>query len=77
MKRLLPLFGLLFLACNSTSEIKVVHPDGVAVRILPTHTHSRYCGHYRFQDTWYFKSQHRHGTDCGHVLIGGVWTLEE
>jgi hypothetical protein len=75
MKRLLPVLGLLATACTSTPEVKVVHPEGLPVRILPQHSHSRFCGHYVFHDTWYFMPQHRHGVACGHEQIDGLWRL--
>jgi hypothetical protein len=36
-------------------------PEGAAVVIKESHFHTI--------------SQHRHGVDCGHELIDGVWTL--
>ncbi len=52
-------------------------PEGAAVLIKDSHYHTRYCGHYRFADQWYFIVQHRHGVDCGHVLEHGDWILPE
>jgi len=50
-------------------------PTGAAVRIKEGHYHTRYCGHYRFGNQWYFIEQHRHGVDCGHELVNGEWIL--
>ena len=58
-------------ACKSQPPL----PTGAAVRILEGHYHSRYCGHYRFGDQWYYLAQHRHGVDCGHEFVDGVWIL--
>jgi hypothetical protein len=52
-------------------------PEGAAVIIKDSHIHTRYCGHYRFGDQWYFISQHRHGVDCGHELVDGEWILPQ
>lgn len=75
MKRLLSLLCLFAVACKSSPEIKVTHPEGHAVRILPEHQHSRFCGHYVFHGQWYFLPTHRHGVDCGHEQVDGLWTL--
>jgi len=48
---------------------------GVEVRVPAGHYHDHYCGHYHYQDRWYHHSHHRHGPGCGHVFIGGRWTL--
>lgn len=50
-------------------------PEGAAVIIKQNHYHTRYCGHYRFGEQWYFIQQHRHGVDCGHELVEGEWIL--
>lgn len=60
-------------ACSSQPPI----PDGAAVLIKQNHFHTRYCGHYHYGEQWYFVPQHRHGVDCGHELIDGLWTLSE
>jgi hypothetical protein len=72
MKRCLLLVVSAFaFACSS----QPVRPEGAAVIIKQGHFHTRYCGHYRFHDQWYFMLQHRHGVDCGHELVDGDWTL--
>ena len=73
MKRSLLAALVLCLAFACGSEI--VRPEGAAVIIKKTHFHTRYCGHYRFGDQWYFLAQHRHGLDCDHELVDGEWTL--
>jgi len=50
-------------------------PQGAAVIIKQSHYHTRYCGHYRFGNQWYFIQQHRHGVDCDHELVNGDWIL--
>ena len=74
MKRLL-LAALAFAlaACSSHPPV----PEGAAVLIKQGHFHTRYCGHYRFGQQWFFMLQHRHGLDCGHELLDGEWTLSE
>lgn len=72
MKRLILLAAVLAsAACKSAPPI----PEGAAVLIKQNHFHTRYCGHYLFGTQWYFIPQHRHGVDCGHELIDGIWTL--
>lgn len=72
MKLLLPLLALLAVpACKSQPPM----PEGAAVIIKQSHYHTRYCGHYRFGQQWYFISQHRHGVDCDHELVAGEWIL--
>jgi len=58
-------------ACHGTPP----KPEGAAVIIKDGHYHTRYCGHYRFGDQWYFIAQHRHGVDCGHEQENGDWVL--
>ena len=72
MKRLL-LLGILAscLGCRAPQPI----PYGAEVIIKRSHIHSRYCGHYRFGQRWYYVRQHRHGVGCGHELVEGVWIL--
>ena len=60
-------------ACHGTPP----KPEGAAVMIKDNHIHTRYCGHYRFGDQWYFIMQHRHGVDCGHVQEEGEWILPQ
>ena len=73
MKRaLLALLALpLAVACGTSTP----RPEGAAVLIKDSHIHTRYCGHYRFGEQWYFIEKHRHGVDCGHVLVDGDWIL--
>jgi hypothetical protein len=72
MKLLLPFVALLAAtACKSQPPV----PEGAAVRIKQDHYHTRYCGHYRFGNQWYFIAQHRHGVDCDHQLVSGEWIL--
>ena len=52
-------------------------PEGLAVIIKQGHYHTRYCGHYRYGNQWYFIEQHRHGVDCGHELVNGEWILAD
>lgn len=74
MRLLLASIALILVsACKS----EPVHPEGAAVLIKDSHVHTRYCGHYRFGEQWYFLPQHRHGVDCGHVLRDGDWVLEQ
>ena len=78
MKRLLRAASLLALAAALATGCKdapIVHPEGAAVIIKQSHIHTRYCGHYLFNEQWYFIEQHRHGVNCGHELIDGSWTL--
>ena len=71
-KALVVLAGLLsFSACSSSPA----RPEGAAVIIKQGHFHTRYCGHYRFGDTWYFIEKHRHGVDCDHEQVDGEWIL--
>ncbi len=73
------LLGMMFLAlglASCRSHGPVVH-DGAAVVIHSGHAHTRYCGHYRVGSRWFYVSHHRHGVDCGHKLIDGVWIIEE
>ncbi|MEQ1892083.1 MAG: hypothetical protein ABL998_06035 [Planctomycetota bacterium] len=73
MKALLPFIVLLLSATACKSQPPV--PEGAAVRIKQDHYHTRYCGHYRFGEQWYFIAQHRHGVDCDHELVAGEWIL--
>jgi len=67
---------LLLGACVSPHDPNAVQqPQGAAVIIKDTHLHTRYCGHYIYKGQWYFLAQHRHGVDCDHELVDGVWTL--
>lgn len=70
----LRLFSLLLLAAIACKSVPPI-PEGAAVRIKQDHYHTRYCGHYRFGEQWYFIPQHRHGVDCGHELVNGEWIL--
>lgn len=73
MKRaLLTLLVLPFAAACGGNPAR---PEGAAVIIKESHFHTRYCGHYLYGTQWYFLAQHRHGVDCGHEQIDGVWTL--
>ncbi len=75
MSRLLPLalaLGLL----GSCASPPVVH-DGVEVVVLRGHRHSRYCGHYEHENSWYYVRGHKHGARCGHKLIDGMWRIKE
>ena len=56
-------------ACK-TPEVK---HDGVEVVILQGHKHSKYCGHYTHEVSWYFVPGHNHGVNCGHLRESGVW----
>jgi hypothetical protein len=76
MKRVLLLLVCLPFAGACRSHVPA-KPEGVAVVIKDTHLHSRYCGHYRCGQHWYFLPQHRHGVDCGHELVDGEWILPE
>lgn len=58
-------------ACKSAPP----QPSGAAVRIKEGHYHTRYCGHYRCGEQWYYLPQHRHGVNCDHELVGGDWIL--
>jgi len=60
-------------ACKSRPPV----PEGAAVLIRDNHFHTRYCGHYRYGNQWYFIARHRHGVDCAHVLVDGEWILPE
>ena len=63
----------LFSACWSSPP----KPDGFLVEsIKETHSHTRYCGHYRLGDTWYYAPNHRHTGVCRHALEAGVWILK-
>lgn len=75
MKRvLIALFALSFAsACGS----RPVRPEGAAVLITQGHFHTRYCGHYRFGEQWYFIEKHRHGVDCDHEIVDGEWILPQ
>ena len=48
---------------------------GVEVVIPVAHVHTDSCGHYYYRDHWYYYSSHHHGPGCGHVFIGGRWTV--
>ena len=74
MKRaFVALLALSFAAtgCGSATPM----PEGAAVIIRSSHYHTRYCGHYKYGEQWYFIEQHRHGVDCDHELVDGVWIL--
>ena len=73
MKRLTFLVALLASAACKGGPPPV--PEGAAVLIKQNHFHTRYCGHYKFGEQWYFIAQHRHGVDCDHELVDGVWIL--
>ena len=74
---LLALLGLcLAAACASPHHDKVI-PEGAAVIIHSDHIHTRYCGHYKFHDQWYYIPMHKHGVNCGHELVDGEWCLLE
>ena len=75
MKRSLLLLSLLSLAAACSSQPPL--PEGAAVIIKQSHFHTRYCGHYRFGNQWYFILEHRHGVDCDHEFINGEWILPE
>lgn len=75
MKR--ALFALLALSLVSACSSNPPIPEGAAVIIKESHYHTRYCGHYRFGNQWYFIAQHRHGVDCGHELVNGDWILSD
>jgi hypothetical protein len=60
-------------ACSSNPPV----PEGAAVLIKQSHYHTRYCGHYLFGTQWYYLPQHRHGVDCDHELVDGIWILSE
>ena len=66
-----PILLALASACSNTPP----RPEGAAVVIKESHTHTRYCGHYRFGNQWYYLPQHRHGVDCGHEQLDGEWIL--
>jgi len=68
---------LLVLALATACHSAPPTPEGAAVRIKEGHFHTRYCGHYRFGDQWYFIAQHRHGVDCGHEKVDGEWILPQ
>jgi hypothetical protein len=68
---------LVCLALAGACRSQHVQPTGAAVIIQPTHMHSRYCGHYRYGDQWYYLPSHRHGVDCDHELVDGEWVLED
>jgi len=70
LRRLLPVLALLCPAACSTPP--VVH-DGAEVVILQGHQHSRYCGHYEHEGSWYYVRDHKHGVKCGHSMEAGVW----
>jgi len=62
----------LFASCNSAPP----EPDGFEVEVFTKdHVHSRYCGHYRLNDVWYYAPSHRHSSSCRHTLENGVWVL--
>jgi len=74
MKRsLLFLSTLLLSSACSTPEVV---PDGIEVRILPGHNHTRYCGHYELEQSWYYVQNHKHAVNCGHETDDstGTWT---
>jgi hypothetical protein len=73
MKR--ALLASLALVLASACSSRPSKPEGAAVLIKENHYHTRYCGHYRFGEQWYFLAQHRHGVDCGHELVDGDWIL--
>jgi len=66
---------LAFLTVTACKSQPQALPEGAAVIIKQSHYHTRYCGHYRFGDQWYFIQQHRHGVDCGHELVNSEWIL--
>jgi len=68
------LLAFSFLTSCSSDQIR---PEGAAVIIKDTHFHTRFCGHYKFHDQWYFIEQHRHGVDCGHEKVNGEWILPD
>lgn len=64
----------LFASCKSTPS----EPEGFKVeRIKHDHDHTRYCGHFLRNDTWYYAPQHRHKEGCPHTLENGVWTYSK
>ena len=73
MKRLTLLAALVAFAACKGGPPPV--PEGAAGLIKQSHFHTRYCGHYLFGTQWYFIEKHRHGVDCDHELIDGIWTL--
>jgi hypothetical protein len=78
MKRLLSApssLVLAFLLAPACATPPAPIPEGSAVLIKESHHHTKYCGHYRFGDQWYFIYQHRHGVNCGHELVNGEWIL--
>ncbi len=75
MKR--ALFALFALSLAAACGGNPPQPEGAAVLIKDNHFHTRYCGHYRFGQQWFFIAQHRHGVDCSHELVDGVWILPE
>mgnify|MGYP001355731147 CR=1 FL=1 len=74
MKRaFVALLALSLASCSGNPPL----PEGAAVLIKDNHFHTRFCGHYRFGEQWFFMAQHRHGVDCGHELFEGFWILSE
>ena len=77
MKCALVSIACLVLGAGCSSPRPDVRPEGAAVIIKDSHIHTRYCGHYRFGDQWYYLAMHRHGIDCGHEQVDGAWVLEK
>ena len=57
-------------------EIRPARPAGRVVVIAKSHRHTTHCGHYRYQQRWYYVAGHSHGRSCGHVVSKGVWVLK-
>lgn len=53
-----------------------VHPAKAKVVVINKgHTHGKTCGHYRYNNKWYYHQGHVHGRNCGHAFVSGVWVF--
>ena len=43
------------------------------VVVEATHVCVATCDHYCVENVWYIEVGHKHGPDCGHVLVNGKW----
>ena len=66
----------MFLGCATRSRVVVRTPRAKVVVIKKGHAHTKRCGHYRYNDRWYYVKGHAHGSRCGHLKVRGIWIIK-
>ncbi len=73
----IPTFAIAWLAACGGAPIRPHSEDpmgGVLCTYIPRdHFHDEQCGHYVFNNRWYYLSGHDHRIGCGHHQINKVW----